>query len=348
MTKRIYKIIETIGIMLIVFLILKLFPYLKNILGLLFKISLPFLISFTVAFIIEPLIEKMEKKNIKRKYAIIFISIIFVLLIFLFFKFLIPLFIKQLEELLKVLPDYFTVISEKIEVMTKKYDILLNDDLFNANKILEFINIKLSNLIDNLSSFIQKIFSYIIIVFVIPILTIYFMKDYKKIELFIKESLIQKRKNEVYDILSKIKFSLHQYFRGVFIVMFLFTIVSTIVFMFLKIDYPLLFGFIIGITDVIPYFGPYIGGFIVGIFVLVSRPEKLLFVVISIVVLQIIESNLLVPKIQSKTLKTNPILVILSVTFFGEIMGIFGMIIAVPLEKTVEIIVNSYIKNKKT
>ena len=117
--------------------------------------------------------------------------------------------------------------------------------------------------------------------------------------------------------------------------------------MFLKIDYAFLFGIIIGVTDIIPYIGPYIGGALVSVFVLVSRPEKLIFVIISIVILQFIESNFLVPKIQSKTLKTNPILVILSVTFFGEIMGIFGMLIAVPLEKIVEIIINSYTYNKK-
>ena len=195
---------------------------------------------------------------------------------------MIPLFIKQLEELLKVLPNYFTELSERIEIMTEKYDIILNDDIFNTSKILEFLNTKILNFVNNLSSFIQKIFSYIIIVFIIPILTIYFMNDYQKIEAFIKNYLVNKHKKNVYNVLSRIKNSLHQYFRGVFIVMFLFTIVSTIVFMFLKIDYALLFGLIIGITDVIPYLGPYIGGFIVGIFVLVSRPEKLLFVVISI------------------------------------------------------------------
>ena len=131
------------------------------------------------------------------------------------------------------------------------------------------------------------------------------------------------------------------------IVIVLLTIASSVVFMFLKIDYPFLFGLIIGITDIIPYIGPYIGGGIVGIFVLVSRPDKLVFIIISIVILQFIESNFLVPKIQSKTLETNPILVMLSVTFFGEIMGIFGMLIAVPLEKIVEIIIFTYANNKK-
>ena len=348
MTKKIYKIIEIIGILFVIFLIIKLFPYVKNLIGLLFKILLPFLISYTIAFAIEPLIEKLEDKKINRKVSVIIISIIFFALVFLIFRYLIPLFIKQLEELLKVLPEYFNQLSFNIEKLTEKYNIILNEKIFNISQISDFFSMKISNFIDNLSVFIQKIFSYILIILIIPILTIYFMNDYKNIELFIKNYLIKKQKNEIYDVLSKSKNAIRQYFRGMIIVIFLLTIASTIVFMFLKIDYSLLFGFIIGITDIIPYLGPYIGGAIVGIFVLVSRPEKLIFVIISIVILQFIESNFLVPKIQSKTLKTNPILVIFSVTFFGEIMGIFGMLIAVPLEKIVEIIVYSYIKNKKT
>lgn len=347
MTKKTYKIIEIIGILFIIFLTIKLFPYIKNILVLIFKIILPFLISYTIAFAIEPLIEKLENIKIKRKVAVIIISIVLFIIIFIFFRYLVPIFINRLEELLKILPKYFEQFSNYFDKISKKYDVILNKKVINIDQIYNYLSLKMDNFVVNLSVFIQKVFSYIIVVIIIPILTIYFMNDYKNIELFVKNYLIKKQKNEIYDVLSKSKTAIRQYFKGMFIVIILLTFATTITFYFLKIDYPLLFGFIIGVTDIIPYLGPYIGGAIVSIFVLVSRPEKLIFVIISIVILQLIESNFLVPKIQSKTLKTNPILVILSVAFFGEIMGIFGMLIAVPLEKIVEIIVNSYIKNKK-
>lgn len=348
MTKKIYKIIETIGILIILFLILKLFPYFKELFSIIYKIILPFFISYAIAFSIEPLIEKLEEKKICRKKAVIIISLIFIIVLFIFFKYLIPLFIKQLEELVNVLPDYFTQFTIILEKIIKKYDVVFNDKIININQISSFLNLKISNLIENFTVFIQKIFSYLLIILIIPVLTVYFMNDYKNIELFVKNYLLKKQKNNVYEVLSKSKTAIRQYLRGMFTVIVLLTIASTIVFMFLKVDYAFLFGIIIGVTDIIPYLGPYIGGAIVVVFVLVSRPEKLIFVVISIVILQFVESNFFVPKIQSKTLKTNPILVILSVTFFGEIMGIFGMLIAVPFEKIVEIIINSYIKNKKT
>ena len=347
MTKKIYKIIELIGILLIVFLSIKLFPYLKNIISLLVKILLPFLISYTLAFIIEPLILKLEDMKINRKIAVILILILFLIIIYACTKYLIPLFIKQIEELLKILPSYLDKLSLIFDKISRKYNIIFNEKIINVNKISDFLNTKITNFLSYFNVFVQKIFSYVILVIIIPVLTIYFMNDFKNIELVIKDFLVKRGKNEVYDVLSKSKKAIRQYFKGMMIVIILLTISSTIVFMFLRIDYAFLFGLIIGITDIIPYIGPYIGGVIVGVFVLVSRPEKLIYIIISILVLQLIESNFLVPKIQCKTLKTNPILVILSVTFFGEILGIFGMLIAVPLEKIIEIIVNSYLKNKK-
>ena len=347
MTKKIYKLIEIIGVLIILFLGIKLFPYFKEIVRIIFRIFLPFLISFSIAFVVEPIIIKMESKKIKRKIGVFFLTILLFLIILLFFKYLVPLFIKELEELLNVLPEYYDRINDYFDKIIKKYDFILNDKIINIEQIFMHVNGKISGIIDNLSLFLQKIFSYLIVLLIIPVLTIYFMNDYQNIETYIKNYLIKKEKQGIYDVLIKSKNAIRQYFKGMLLVIILLSISSTIVFMFLKIDYAFLFGIIIGVTDIIPYIGPYIGGALVSVFVLVSRPEKLIFVIISIVILQFIESNFLVPKIQSKTLKTNPILVILSVTFFGEIMGIFGMLIAVPLEKIVEIIINSYTYNKK-
>ena len=144
-----------------------------------------------------------------------------------------------------------------------------------------------------------------------------------------------------------IKKSLRNYIKGVLIVMAILSIASSICFLILKIDYAFLFGIIIGVTDIIPYIGPYIGGAIVVIFTIVTNPSKVIILIIVIVVLQLLESNFLVPRIQSKTLETNPILVLLSIAFFGEILGIFGMIIAVPLVKIIEIIVKTFFVQKK-
>ena len=74
--------------------------------------------------------------------------------------------------------------------------------------------------------------------------------------------------------------------------------------------------------------------------VLTTNPNILIYVIIIIICLQFIESNFLTPKIQENFLQINPILVVFSVTFFGKVLGIFGMIIAVPIIRVIQIVVN--------
>lgn len=152
----------------------------------------------------------------------------------------------------------------------------------------------------------------------------------------------------MYDCLKEIKTSLHQYVKGVLIVMSILSLVTFITFKIIGLEYAFLLALLIGITDIIPYVGPYIGGAIAGIFTLATKPKKFIYVIISIVITQLLESNYLVPKIQSKTLKTNPLIVLFSIAFFGELFGILGILIAVPMSRIIEIIFFAINQTKKT
>ena len=129
-------------------------------------------------------------------------------------------------------------------------------------------------------------------------------------------------------------------FNGVLIVMVLLSLLATILFSIIGVEHSLLWGRIIGITNIIPYIGPYIGGAIVVAFTLLTSYKKALIVLVIIVLLQLIESNFITPNIHSKTMKTSPILVLLFISIFGQIMGIFGMIIAIPFLSIFQILVN--------
>lgn len=346
MPKKIYKIIEIIGILIIILLGYKIYPFLKEILQLIFKILVPILISYTIAFLFEPFIEKLEKKNVNRKISIFLLVILILLVIFLLFRFTIPRLIKQLGLVMQLLPEYSNKLTSWLDEINNRISMMFHGFQIDYSYLEDLLNNKMINFTNNFMTILQRSFSYISIALVTPILTIYFLYDYKKIDTFFKTKLLFNHQKIVITC-SKIKDAIRQYFKGVIIVMIIFTIASTLTFVLIGIDYSLLFGIIIGITDIIPYIGPYIGGAIVVIATLLIDPKKTLFVLLAIVILQFIESNLLVPKIQSKTMQTHPILVIFSVLLFGELFGIFGMIIAVPLEKIVEIIVYEYFTSKK-
>ena len=330
MSKRLYKIIEIIGILIIFLIIYHLFPFVNIILKYIFKIIMPFLIAFSIAFIFEPFIVFLEKKKINRKIAIGFIVGLFMLILYLLIRFAIPLFIKQLGMLIEMLPNYLNRLEEIIQNITNKFQKLPGNLHIDYDKIESILNEKLSKTIETFTTTLQRSFSYIIQFLITPILAIYFLNDYQKIEQKIKDKLISNKKNVLYHTLSEIKIALRQYVKGVILVMVILTLAASFCFLVVGIDYAFLFGVIIGITDIIPYIGPYIGGAIVVIFTIVSNPSKVLIILIIIIVLQFLEGNFLVPKVQSKTMKTHPIMVLLSVAIFGELLGIFGMIFVVP------------------
>ena len=347
MNKRFIKIIETICILILIYIGLKIFPYFENILKVIFHLLLPFLIGFGIAFLFEPLLEWLEKKKIKRKISIYLIIIFFSLLIYLIIKYAIPSFFYQINKLIDMIPSYLGNLENIIAKFSKKFERTPINFQIDYDKIGVFITNKLEEILAKSGTILQRSFSSLLDILITPIIAIYFMLDYDKIEKLIKDYLTNHNKKDLYIALIDIKRIVRQYFKGVVIVMGILSIVSSICFMIIGIEYSIIFGLIIGITDIIPYIGPYIGGGIVGIFTLVANPSKILIVILIIVILQIIEGNYLLPKIQSKTSNIHPIIALIAVAVFGEIFGVLGMIFAIPLAKIIEILTKTFYCHKK-
>ena len=114
----------------------------------------------------------------------------------------------------------------------------------------------LSNLPVN---FLNNIFRYLSVVVLVPILTIYFLLDYEKIFCLIRNKLIEKDMIHFRNYLGELNRTMSSYFRGMFLVMFIFSVTASTVFLFIDMDFAIFFGIIIGVTNVIPYLGPYLG-----------------------------------------------------------------------------------------
>lgn len=340
MKLSINSLIKILLIILIAISFLYLFNYVSSFIFSLLGILIPFLIAFTVSFIVDPWVKYLEKKKINHKLSVLIIIMFLISIIIVFSVFLVPLINKELSFFI----DNFPVLIDKINDLFNNIK-FFNKIGLNFKTIVSFLINSNGNIIDKIIKFVTAIFSSFIPTITTPVLIIYFIVYYEKIENLIKR-LVDKNSG-TYLILKNIKDSMHTYFKSYLIITVLLSFFSSIAFMLLEIDYFLIWGIIIGITNIIPYVGPYIGGGIVGLFVLTTNPELLIYVIIIIVCLQVIESNFLTPKIQGEALEINPILVVFSVTFFGKILGIIGMIIAVPIVRIIQIIIKVKFFNKK-
>ncbi len=337
-TNRLLKIFLSLTCLILLFY---LFPHLKKLINTVILFVLPFILGFTFAFVFNPIVDYFEKKNIKRPITSIVILVFMLALLITILILLVPTLIKETQKLLTDLPVYLENFERVINGFLKKIKIENYEFKLTPTSIMDYINSNRGNIFTFFSKFIQGTFSYIILFIVTPILMLYFLIYYHKIIDFFVQYFQKKKWDKCSNIFNEIGITMRSYLKGILLVMVILTALSTICFMIIKLDLALLWGIIIGITNIIPYIGPYIGGIIVGIFTLSTNPSKILIVILLIILLQFIESNFITPQVNSKSIKTNPILVIFFVTLFGKLFGIIGMILAIPTLSVIQILLKS-------
>jgi len=141
--------------------------------------------------------------------------------------------------------------------------------------------------------------------------------------------------------------SLRKFVQGTMILATLVFGVCSIGFWICGLKSPLLFGLFCGITNVIPFVGPYIGGIPAVVVGLSQGPLVGIGVFIVIVIIQFIEGNLLQPIVMSKTMKLHPVTIMLGLLICGHFWGIIGMIIATPIVAIMKIVWNYFDKKYK-
>ena len=340
LTKYIKRIILFLLIILSFFIIFKIYPYMIVFLEYLFKIILPFLISFSLAYILEPFVVFFKKIVKKRFFAVFITLLLFCSLIFTIFYFSIPLLLNEINHLLENYEEIINAIENTVNSFALKFSFLPKNYQPTFDNIgdilLEYINkIDIKNCFD-------KFIDYLGIIILVPMTTIYFMIDFDKFIEKLKNLLIEKKYFRLKDYMSELNKNIKVFVRTTFLIMIIMFAISSSVLFFVDSDYPLFFGMIIAITNVIPYLGPYIGGAFPVLYALSESPSRALIMVVIVIVVQLIESNIITPYLQGKKNDLHPILVILGLLIFGKLFGILGMIIAVPLLMIVKITYKYY------
>lgn len=326
--KRLFKITL---VLLNLLLICKLFPYFGKLLKNCFNLLLPFIIGFTFAFLLLPSVDWLVKHRIKRKYAVLLTVSLFFIIIGSILMFFIPIVVEEINFIIDHIPDYMLLLNNKIEKIKVEFSFLPSELIPNIETIELKITEFFINIIGKMFNVFTNFISYIISFLMSIILMIYFLLDFDKICLFIKEQAAKITKIDLLEYFKNIKETIYAYFKGVILVSTIVFILSFLAFRIINIDYALMMGLIIGITDIIPYIGPYIGGAIVAAVAGSESLEKMIIVIIVVIIIQGLESWFITPKVQSKKISVHPILVLLFIVIFGKIMGIIGMLIAVPV-----------------
>jgi len=206
----------------------------------------------------------------------------------------------------------------------------------NTIRIENYIYSLLKGMVNGIYLFFSKA---LIIVFA-PILAIYIMKDWEKIKAAFLTILPPSARREAIVLISKIDAVCIEYLKGHLLVSSLVGLVTGIAAWIIGIDFALVIGIIAGLTDLVPYFGPILGGLPALILALSQSWRDGLYMAIAFILIQQLECNLLTPKIIGERLGMHPLIIVFALLAGGELLGILGMLIALPLTAALRIIIS--------
>lgn len=342
LTEKIKKLIYVILIVLLIYIGILLLPYALKVIRFITTILIPFVIAFALAFILQPVVRFFQNRGIRRGLSVAIVLVLLTGLVFILFQTTIPHFVRDLKVLISELPEITEELEELFDEFSKKYDYLPEEYQPNFDNISNFFSKYIINIGNFPSKFFSRIFRYLSLIILTPMILIYFLLDYEKILCKFRDYLIEHNKIRFKNYLADLNKIMGSYFRGVFLVMIIVTIAFITAFWIIDLEFALFFGIIIGITNVIPYVGSYIGGSFPVLFALLDSPKKALVVILISIVLQTLESDVLTPYVQSKRIKIHPLIVILSLLVFGRLMGIIGMMISLPVLSIIKITLKHY------
>lgn len=332
----------------------------SNQINALFRVVSPVLYGIIISYLLTPLVNGIEiyllsplfaqnereitvkKKKYMRVISILMTLVIVGILIYGFFSILIPNIITSVRSIAIQLPLYIDNLTNwSAQFLADNPDIEAMVVKFLDNYFGEFTSYLNNSIVPQMETLVKqvslsmislfKVLWNFIIGFVISIYVLY-SKEYfagqaKKIVFALLNTKSANR------FIKDVRFASDTFIgfiSGKIIDSFIIGIICFAGTSILKMPYALLISVIVGVTNVIPFFGPYLGAIPSAILILMVNPVKCIYFILFILILQQVDGNLIGPKILGESTGLSGFWVIFSITVFGGIMGIPGMIIGVP------------------
>ena len=299
---------------------------------------LNFILKFYEDYILSHKTFKRLKKSGKRGIGLLLTYITATIITYLFIQFVLPQLLDSIIGLVNNIPQYLNDLTKVTNDifdnlnLQPEYISLITDKFGEA---ITYIITLISNLVPVIGNFIVDATSSILNIIIGIIISIYILID--------KEKFMALGKKIVYALCSeeKAKFILRlatqsnmtfsRFIGGKILDSFIIGLLTFVILTIFKMPYILLISVIVGVTNIIPFFGPFIGGIPAAIIILFVSPIQALWFVVIIIVIQQIDGNIIGPKILGDSIGISAFWILFSLLVAAKFMGFVGMIIGVPL-----------------
>lgn len=357
---------------IMIFLLLILKPdVIPNLINKFISAFKPFIIGGIIAFLInlpmkvieekavKPLCEKYENlKKMSRVISLVYTLIIIVVLSWIFISYIVPQLADSLRSLTNDIPSYISGLQNQIIIKLRDFH-MLDNTVFDVQamikKSLTYIENFINMFISNLFNFTIGITNFFMNLFLGIVISMYILLSKEKLSHQFKKLIYalfnEERYEKIIYILKLTNNKFSRFILGQSIDGLILGTVFFIVFSLVKIPFALLISILIPILNFIPIFGTYVGIVISSFIILMVQPNLVLLFLVLVFTIQQLDGKFVYPMVVGNSLGLSPLWILLAIVVGGNLFGIVGMILGMPLVSVIYELsskaINDIIENKK-
>lgn len=326
----------TCGLLVLLWHLREVLAWIWNVLKL---ILIPLIISMIMAYLLNPVVNVLSRRKMPRSAAVLLIYGTFLLLMAVLFVNLVPVFTRQMRDLLEHVPEWTARLQLWLHHMYQQRLMLpetLQESIERAIETAEdWFTDQAARFVRQLPSTIEPL----VMALTVPFITFYLLKDHQLMERLVKLLVPTDKRRDIIRMLGAIDRALGNYIRGQLIVAALIAVLAYIGYWLIDLPYPLLLAVFVGVMDIIPYLGPYLGAVPALLVALTVSPKMVVLAVVVNGVVQLVEGNVLSPWIVGRTVDLHPLTIIFAVLVGGKVAGLMGSLLAVPFVVVAKVVV---------
>ncbi|MCL1630465.1 AI-2E family transporter [Sporolactobacillus sp. CPB3-1] len=309
------------------YLFYRLLPLIGTVAQFLLHVAVPFLAAAIIAYLLHPLVGRVQRIGLPRTIAILSIYALFFGVAGLTLYKGGPILLHELRGLDDDLTNYQKIYQTNVDHVYGSTPEAIHDQV---NEALARIRSGLMQSGERVMDWCSGVVQSFLTLLIIPFLSFYILKDAGSIRKHSQLLIPERWRQQTVDLCSEMDRSIGKYIRGQLTVCAILAVMATIGLWILKVPYPIVFGLFIGSTDLIPYFGPFIGAAPAVLVAATKSFYSMAGVVLMIILIQFLEGSVIEPLVVGKSAEIHPLYIMLAVGIGGDLAGIVGMLLAIP------------------
>jgi len=311
-------------------------------------VGLPIIMAGVFYYLLNPIVDFLEKKGISRVLSIIGLFILVIALLIWGIVVIIPKIQEQTVSFTNHFPQYLDTVDQKVQEFLKNP--FFSQFRGQVENIGERISNSMGEIIKNISTFTFQglgnffgaVATILVAIITMPFILFYLLKDGKQLAPYLIKFLPNKMRKPTLDVLSEVNSQVSSYIRGQLTVAFAVGVMFIIGFSVIGLEYAVTLGITAGILNLIPYLGSFLA-MIPAIFLgIVGGPILLVKVLVVFVIEQTIEGRLISPLVLGNQLSIHPVTILIVLLTSGKLFGIVGVILGIPIYAAVKVVITYF------